>query len=993
MGAPIGPLAFVLAVLVGTAIAVVGALALRNRVFFRMGVRNVRRRTGRTALIVVGLMLATAIIAAALGTGDTMGRTVRSSVLKSLGAGDEWVTVKGAKPVLNGGAGGTSVGLQLFDARVVPAIEQAARKSGLVDGVLPAIVQPIAVQDLTSRQTEPRVTLFAPDARRMQGFGTITASNGRAAHLTDLALGEVFLNREAADALGAKPGDGIAVFGGSHTFNVLVKDIVQYRGAGTSKSAMLVPLAHAQMALGAPGKIEQIIISNRGGEEGGVALTNRVVARLAPVLDANGLAAQKMKQEGLDAADTAGNAFMQMFSTFGSFSIAAGILLIFLIFVMLAAERRTEMGVARAIGTRRGHLVQTFLFEGAVYDLAAAAIGALLGIGVSLAMVAGIAQMDTTGEFSVVYSIRWPSVVVAYTLGVLLTFVVVAISSWRVSTLNIVSAVRNLPDEGRRPRPRRRIFAAVATLLLGTLLVMSGRSAAEAMPFMLGLSLLAIGAVPILRMLHVPDRVSFTAAGVFITGLWLLPFNVIENLVPGAQMDFSMWIVGGLLIVLGATWVVVYNADALLGATMAVLGRIKSLSAVLRISMAYPLRTRLRTGMTLAMFTLVVFTLVVGITTPASFMSSLGTVERYGGGYDVRAMTPSASAITNMDVALRRVIGATLPGVDSIANISYVPLQARQAGSGKFVDYPLRGLDDSFLAHNKYPLGSRATGYASDTQVWNALRTYTNLAVVDPWIVPHRRNWNFGAPTDMSLHGFFAEDPTFSPITVDVRDPENGTVRKLTVIGVLRDSMPIEMAGIDTSQRGLTGYGDRARPTMHLFALAPGMNAGKFAKMLESSFLANGMQADSFAKVVHDNQAASHLFLDFIQGFMGLGLVVGVAALGVIAARSVVERRQHIGVLRAIGFRASTVRLGFLLETAFLAGTAILVGTGLGLLMSMNVINDAHRQATWPDVHLMVPWANLIVIFVVVLGVALGTTYLPARRASRVYAAEALRYE
>jgi len=153
------------------------------------------------------------------------------------------------------------------------------------------------------------------------------------------------------------------------------------------------------------------------------------------------------------------------------------------------------------------------------------------------------------------------------------------------------------------------------------------------------------------------------------------------------------------------------------------------------------------------------------------------------------------------------------------------------------------------------------------------------------------------------------------------------------------------------------------------------------------------MQADSFAKVVHDNQAASHLFLDFIQGFMGLGLVVGVAALGVIAARSVVERRQHIGVLRAIGFRASTVRLGFLLETAFLAGTAIIVGTGLGLLMSMNVINDAHRQATWPDVHLMVPWLNLIVIFVVVLGVALATTYLPARRASRMYAADALRYE
>ena len=70
---------------------------------------------------------------------------------------------------------------------------------------------------------------------------------------------------------------------------------------------------------------------------------------------------------------------MSIFTTFGSFSIAAGILLIFLIFVMLAAERRSELGIARAVGTRRGHLVQMFLFEGVAYDMIAAAVGACSG--------------------------------------------------------------------------------------------------------------------------------------------------------------------------------------------------------------------------------------------------------------------------------------------------------------------------------------------------------------------------------------------------------------------------------------------------------------------------------------------------------------------------------------------------------------------------------------------------------------------------------------
>ena len=68
-----------------------------------------------------------------------------------------------------------------------------------------------------------------------------------------------------------------------------------------------------------------------------------------------------------------------MFTTFGSFSIAAGILLIFLIFVMLAAERRGELGIARAVGTRQRNLVQMFLFEGVAYDVLAAAVGAVLG--------------------------------------------------------------------------------------------------------------------------------------------------------------------------------------------------------------------------------------------------------------------------------------------------------------------------------------------------------------------------------------------------------------------------------------------------------------------------------------------------------------------------------------------------------------------------------------------------------------------------------------
>jgi putative ABC transport system permease protein len=153
------------------------------------------------------------------------------------------------------------------------------------------------------------------------------------------------------------------------------------------------------------------------------------------------------------------------------------------------------------------------------------------------------------------------------------------------------------------------------------------------------------------------------------------------------------------------------------------------------------------------------------------------------------------------------------------------------------------------------------------------------------------------------------------------------------------------------------------------------------------------MEAEPVEDVMNDAMGASITFNRLIQGFMGLGLVVGVAALGVISARAVVERRQQIGVLRAIGFRKRMVQLSFLLESSFVALTSIVVGTTLGLIVAHNVISDSQSQPSWQNLSFDVPWANLGIIFGAVYLVALATTWLPALRASRIYPAEALRYQ
>lgn len=994
-GVPLGSLALVFLGVLAVALGAVGALALRNRVLFRLGVRNVGRRRARSALIVLGLMLGTTIIAAALATGDTISHTMRASAIKSLGQTDEVIQAQGANPTLTVNDAGSATGVRYFPAGYYNPVARALSSSNLVDAATPAIIEPVAAVDATTRQNEPQMTLFAPDASHMRGFGVIRDRAGRGVTLAELHPGEVYLGSYAAKQLAARPGDTMLVLAGASRMTARVRAVVTYDGTGTTKSALILPLGAAQHLLGEPGRINKILVSNRGGEMSGSGLSERVEARLGPALASMGLTVSTAKKDALSEADKSGAAFMSFFTTFGSFSIAAGILLIFLIFVMLAGERRGELGIARAVGTRRGHLVQMFVFEGVAYDVVAAAVGALLGLAVAYGMVLVMAGAFTsTSDVHITYAVKPASIAIAYTIGVLLTLGVVGFSAWRVSRMNIVTAIRDLPEPPAERGRRRRSIIALGWVVLGIAIAASGASSKSVVPFDLGVSIVILGLAAVAQVAGVRDRVARTAAGVALVVWFLLPTT---RWLWGqqAKSDFSVFILSGLMIVIGATWVIMYNADLLLGALNSVLGRSRRLAPVMKMSMAYPLRSLFRTGVTFAMFTLVVFTLVTGATTTNAFVDAINNPKSYGGGFDIRATTAPGSPITNMHAAL-----AHAPAIDPadfriVSSQSFLPVKATQIGPRhSTADYEVLGLDPAFLQNTTYGMAAIAHGYGSARAVWNAIQRHPGLAVIDAAIAPHRSKFGFGPTAKLKLTGFYVEDKHFTPIQIDARDPQSGRSVRLTVIGVLSETVPFEMAGISTSQQTLTPiFGNRVQPTVQLFALKPGVSATTTAKNLQSAFLDNGMHADTFAKLLSDVVGANRVFDLIVEGFMGLGLVVGVAALGVISARAVVERRQQIGVLRAIGFRRGMVQLSFLIESSFLALSSIVVGTVLGLAVAYNFVIDARQSPSWSNLAFAPPWIALLVIFAAVYAIALATSYAPARRASRVYPAEALRYQ
>src|SRR4051795_9812183 len=73
-------------------LAVVGFLAWRNPIILRLALRNIPRRRAQTVLIVFGLMLATLLVTAAFGTGDTMTYSMRQAFTAGLGGTDLQIT-------------------------------------------------------------------------------------------------------------------------------------------------------------------------------------------------------------------------------------------------------------------------------------------------------------------------------------------------------------------------------------------------------------------------------------------------------------------------------------------------------------------------------------------------------------------------------------------------------------------------------------------------------------------------------------------------------------------------------------------------------------------------------------------------------------------------------------------------------------------------------------------------------------------------------------
>lgn len=981
-----------LLVLFGIVALIVLFVLVRNPVVFRLGVRNVPRRPAQTILILIGLMLSTLIIAAAFTTGDTLSSSIRGQVLDIAGQQDERV-------VLRTGASNTSAqtGAKIPQT-LVTDLEAKLQGNSAIEGLLPVVAEQVPTIDTRTELSEPALMLTGIDPTRLGPFGGLKSVDGTAIDLGALPENGVVLSKTAADKLDAQVGDSLTAFAANQPVTLKVAYIAQdtyltgYTAPGSS-GGFAMPLARAQSLLGYSGMISAIEVTNRGGVESGVNETDAAMNALDNALAGTPYQAVATKQTDLNNAEDIGNVFMTLFIVFGLFSISVGILLIFLIFVMLAAERKSEMGMARAIGMKRRQLTEMFLAEGIAYDLVSALIGAALGVLVAFVMVGFMARL--IGEFFSIHpTVSWRSLVISYTLGVVVTFLTIVISSWRVSRLNIVQAIRDIPEPVQEREGRRwLIFGAVGTLF-GVFLMYVGTTGHHLFPFSLGISIVPLGIAVLLRRFGVPARSLYTVAALLVLAYWLMPSSISSRIFPelgGGGLE--MFFLSGIMMVASATVAIIWNAEIVTW-LVGLLGHASSrwVPAV-KTAIAYPLERKGRTGMTIAMFSLVVFALVMMAAINSNAYTMILGSKYASGGWDVVAAQSPTNPITDFTSTLSQsgVDTSSITASARFEGISPSQSQIRVVGETDWKNYAINGASAAFINDSDMPLQTRATGYASDTDVWAAVRDNPNLAVVDSAAVPNPGSFTVGAPT-FKLTQVQPSDATMQPEQIQIGNPATGDVQTLTVIGVI-DSQVATFSGVWMSQQTFDAIYPQPSVIYYVVRLAPGTDSVAMAKSIESKLVKYGVQAESYSKILKDATRVSEGILTLIEGFMMLGLVVGIAALGVIAFRSVVERRQQIGMLRAIGFQRSMVAATILIESSMITILGVASGAILGLLLSQKLVTSDYFIGTSAEVHFTIPWLEVFVFIVVAVVASLLLAYIPARQAARVPIARALRYE
>jgi len=707
--------------------------------------------------------------------------------------------------------------------------------------------------------------------------------------------------------------------------------------------------------------------------------------------------------DALASVEAGAGAMALMFLVFGSFTMAAGLLLVVTVVIMLADERRSESGVVRALGLQRGDLRSMAMMEGLLTSIIGSIIGALVGLFLAWLTTSAFqhlfSSLDESLADSNLFAFSWQldSVVAGIAWGFLIAMTTLWLTSLYSSRMRVIEALRRIPSARSR---------GVSWFALLVIIVLFGIAAISA------LWLIAVGFGSDMSLILVDVAGAALFSGLLISILYVLPRILdrddgklsymkryaVRNTIASVGAVVLLWIsipdpwrksmptdeltftVLGMLQVVAGVMVMTTIAPMIL----ALIGKsgfiTRKLGPVIPTSLSHPLASPLRTGVMMGIFALTVFSVVVLAGYSAQFESySDGFVEHAQGDFEVMVTGSRQRPIDLSDDPMEWNLNQTdVDEVDAVGKLSRA-IAWVDADNQDRIPYILRGFDSGFANHGGLPLFSWDKSLGEDeNEVWQRVLEHPDLVIIDSSFTMVDATQGTGiSSVELSIGDTIT--------LIDVSNP--GNTHEVQVAGVLEQSSFLFSPGIYLRMDEVDDRFGGKVTRMYVSTSSDG-DAATLAKNLEYDLASNGHNVLLIKEEVEVIQGVIFVILDVFQAYLGIGIIVGIAGMGVVTYRQVSERSRQTGVMRAIGWKRWMVGLAYIIEVSWVALAGMLTGVLVGL-----GFHRALHDALWVEqgVELTMPWATIYWVVFISWSLVILATAIPVRRAAKLAPASALR--
>ncbi len=469
----------------------------------------------------------------------------------------------------------------------------------------------------------------------------------------------------------------------------------------------------------------------------------------------------------------------------------------------------------------------------------------------------------------------------------------------------------------------------------------------------------------------------------------VIAFTMVSNsfsLIASSGSSIYLTVAKGAAILFAGLFLIVYNLKTFEFLLNKLFQKARAAAPVFKISIAFSSRNRMRTGLTIAMFAVVIFVITLISVIPYSMEQMLiRSRDAVFTGFDAGAFSLTGERTISFTELQSQ------PEVREISTVAGMNVAVRKEDSFGLEQIYL--VDDLFIDNSRLTdiLYDEDLDISSGEELWDYLRSNPGTVIVSnsvlPDVVPgdtlELRGLVDQGDSGQGIGGLLrrgvsSESIDTSPVYLEViaTIPEN-TISFLNGLLIYAGNVPSELAG-SAAERYLL---------FNLAGTSPDQKKENF-DTLQSKIESRSLFLLYVDDIINLTSNMLEGTVNILRSFLYFGMLVGIVGIAIIMFKALHERKRIIGMLKAIGFTKKMVFSSFLLESSFIAIVGIVLGIVTGTLTSIEI----YASPLMEGMKLYIPWNQLAAMTLIFYFASLVSTIIPSYSASRIEPAEALRY-